>query len=309
MTGEILNKNNFPENFKEVLITRHNIIKTIREFFNNFEYIEVETPIRVLCPGVEPYIDAIPAGSDHFLTPSPELHMKRLMTVEIPRIYQITHAFRAHEAGQLHNPEFTLLEWYRTNTDYLGVMEETEQLIKNVCEALNINTHNKLFIDFPLQRITVDEVFNICAGWEPSKDWDEDIYFNDWVDKIEPYILSLGGLFLFDFPAPLASLAKLKKTNPKVCERFELFLNGLEVANAFTELTDPVEQEHRFINASIKRKQMGKDAYSVDTSFLDALKAGIPDCAGVALGIDRLIMALLDIHDINSVQTFPTCRL
>jgi lysyl-tRNA synthetase class 2 len=311
MSDDKQEKNSFPNNFKDILLSRHFILSAIRTYFNAAGYIEVETPIRVVCPGLEPYIDAIPAGNGFYLSTSPELQMKRLMTVGIPRIYQITHAFRAEESGPFHNPEFTLLEWYRINTDYLGIREETEQLGKNIVEALNDNKEINYNINLavPFKCCSVDNVYLQCAGWQPSENWDEDKYFNDWIEKVEPYLSSLKGVFVFDFPAPLASLATLKKTNKKVCERFELFINGLEIANAFTELIDSVEQEKRFINALLKREKMGKARYPIDANFLNALRSGIPECAGVALGIDRLIMALLGYTDINMVQTFPISRL
>ena len=295
----------FPDNFKQLLITRHIINKKIRSFFINAGYVEVETPCRVKCPGIDPYIDAIPAGSGFYLAPSPELQMKRLLTLEIPRIYQITHAFRSNEQGALHNSEFTLLEWYRTGTDYWGIMDETEQLLLYLMEDDAKNQIN----DVPIQRTSVDELFREQAGWEPSKAWDEDRYFLDWVNKIDPYLATLPVIFIYDFPAPLSSLAKLKNDNQQVCERFELFMSGLEIANAFTELTDPLEQEARFKKASDKRRMMKKEAYTVDEKFLDALRMGIPACSGIALGIERLIMALYGHAEIGMVQAFPEVRL
>ena len=299
----------FPDNFKQLLIKRHTINKKIRSFFANAGYVEVETPCRVKYPGIDPYIDAIPAGSGFYLAPSPELQMKRLLTLEIPRIYQITHAFRSNEQGSLHNSEFTLLEWYRTGTDYWGIMDETEQLLFYLTEGDSENQDITLIHDVPIQRICVDELFREQAGWEPSKAWDEDRFFLDWVNKIDPYLATLPVIFIYDFPAPLSSLAKLKNDNQQVCERFELFIRGLEIANAFTELTDPLEQEARFKKALEKRRMMKKEAYAIDEKFLDALRRGIPACSGIALGIERLIMALYGHAEIGMVQTFPEVRL
>jgi lysyl-tRNA synthetase class 2 len=299
----------FPDNFKQLLITRHTINKKIRSFFTDAGYVEVETPCRVKCPGIDPYIDAIPAGSGFYLSTSPELQMKRLLALGIPRIYQITHAFRSNEHGSLHNSEFTMLEWYRTGTDYCGIMEETEQLLIYLMERDSENQVIPLINKIPFQRISVDELFREQAGWEPSKTWDEDRFFLDWVDKIDPYLATLQVTFVYDFPASLSSLSKLKNNNPQVCERFELFIRGLEIANAFTELTDPQEQEARFKKALAKRHMMKKEEYTIDEKFLDALRSGIPACSGVALGIDRLMMALYGYAEIGMVQAFPEARL
>lgn len=299
----------FPENFSKTLKARHQILREIRNYFDSAQYLEVETPVRVLSPGIDPYIDAITAGHGHYLSPSPELQMKRLLTLKIPRIYQITHAFRDNEQGELHNAEFTILEWYRCETDYTGIMAETEQLLYYLLHDSPAVQQVTSSYAFPFLRIRVDDLFKSRAGWEPSSQWDEDRFYSDWVENIEPYLKTLSCVFVFDFPAPLASLAKLKDGNPLLCERFELFLNGMEIVNAFTELIDPEEQTERFEDARKKRLRLGKDSYEIDGKFISALQNGIPACAGAALGIDRLIMALLGLHDISLVQTFPAERL
>jgi lysyl-tRNA synthetase class 2 len=309
MSGVPAIAHSFPDNFKQLLITRHTINKKIRSFFTDAGYVEVETPCRVKCPGIDPYIDAIPAGSGFYLATSPELQMKRLLALGIPRIYQITHAFRSNEHGSLHNSEFTMLEWYRTGTDYWGIMEEIEQLLIHLMGRDSENQDIPLINKISFQRMSVDELFREQAGWEPSKAWDEDRYFLDWVNKIDPYIATIPFVFIYDFPAPLSSLSKLKTNNHQVCERVELFIRGLEIANAFSELTDPLEQEARFKKALGKRRMMKKEEYTIDEKFLDALKGGIPACSGVALGIDRLIMALYGYTEIGMVQAFPEARL
>ena len=296
----------FPGDFSQTLRSRHKIIKKIREFFDKRGYLEVETPIRVRCPGIEPYIDALPAGEGFFLASSPELQMKRLLCSKVDRIYQITRAFRMEEEGHLHSPEFTMLEWYRAGTDYLGIMDETEELIRAVVEDADYKT---VSWHFPFERIRVDDLYEKKAGWRPSQSWDEDRYFSDWAEKIEPFLYSLKGFFLIDFPAPISSLSRIKEENPLLCERFELFMNGIEIANAFTELTDYEENVSRFEKARMKRKEMGKDIYPVDEGFLRSLNSGIPDCGGIAVGIDRLLMAVLGLNNIDFVQTFPMSRL
>jgi lysyl-tRNA synthetase class 2 len=309
VTGEKVPESLFPPNFCQILQSRHRITQQIRAFFDKQNYLEVETPLRVICPGVDPYIDALPAGNGFFLSTSPELQMKRLLGLGLARIYQITHAFRANEQGAYHNSEFSLLEWYRIGTGYLGLMDETEELLKSIIHNANIGSKDVPEYKFPFPRITIDDLFKEEAGWEPSKAWDENRYFADWVEKIDPYLGQLQGVFIIDFPAPLASLSKIKDDNPLICERFELFMRGIEIANAFTELTDYEEQVTRFETALETRIRKGKDAYEIDEKFLEALKAGIPACAGIALGVDRLVMALLGYHDISMVQTFPHWRL
>ena len=299
----------FPENFSKTLKARHEILRAIRNYFDTADYLEVETPMRVLSPGIDPYIDAVHAGKGYYLSPSPELQMKRLLTLDLPRIYQITHAFRDNERGASHNEEFTMLEWYRCETDYTGIMAETEQLLYYLLHQSRVFTEVARSYTFPFLRISVDDLFQNRAGWEPSTQWDEDRFYLDWVEKIEPYLNTLAGVFVFDFPAPLASLAKLKDDNPLLCERFELFMCGLEIANAFTELTDPIEQNQRFKDAQQKRLKLGKENYEIDYKFINALQHGIPACAGAAVGIDRLIMALLGLKDISLVQSFPAGRL
>jgi lysyl-tRNA synthetase class 2 len=308
MSGAQTVANQFPDNFTQLLKIRHTVNKKIRNFFNDAGYIEVETPCRVKCPGIDPYIDAIPAGSGFYLATSPELQMKRLLILGISRLYQITHAFRSNEHGSLHNSEFTMLEWYRTGTDYWGIMDETEQLLRYLMEG-DFESKYSETPHAPFQRMSVDKLFRDQAGWEPSKAWDEDRYFIDWVNKIDPFLATRSVVFVHDFPAPLASLSKLKDDNATVCERFELFMRGLEIANAFTELTDPAEQEARFKMAVKKRRVMKKEEYVIDEKFLDALKTGIPACSGIALGIDRLIMALYGYSEIDMVQAFPEARL
>lgn len=309
MRGATLAEKPFPVDFYQTLQIRHRITRKIREFFDNRNYLEVETPIRVPCPGIDPYLDALPAGSGFYLATSPELQMKRLLGLKIPCIYQLTHAFRANERGALHNAEFSLLEWYRTNTDYLGIMDETEAMLKVIIEDLDLDKSSAPKYAFPFDRIYVDDLFKALAGWQPSRNWNEDRYFFDWVEKIEPFLASQKGVFVIDFPAPIAALAKIKESNPLVSERFELFMHGIEIANAFTELTDHQEQAERFKEARKKRLLLGKEVYAVDEKFLAALQAGIPECGGIALGIDRLIMAVLGLRDIAMVQTFPLSRL
>jgi elongation factor P--(R)-beta-lysine ligase len=296
----------FPENFSHTLRRRHTIIKKIRKYFDSQGYTEVETPIRVTCPCIDHYIDAFDAGAGFYLSCSPELHMKRLLTLDLDCIYQITHSFRSEEQGPHHCSEFTMLEWYRKNTDYLGIMEETENLVKYLVRDDQGETGNW---KFPFKRVTIEDLYVHNTGWNPCNNWDEDRYFRDWVEIIEPYLSAFQGVFVFDFPLPLASLSKTKHDLNTLCERFELFMHGLEIGNAYSELTDYNEHIQRFEKTKEKRKSMNKKYYIPDKSFLDSIKNGLPECGGIAIGVDRLIMALLGIPHIDLVQTFPIRRI
>jgi lysyl-tRNA synthetase class 2 len=299
----------FPSNLLEILTVRHKILHSIRKYFESVDYLEVETPMLVFSPGIDPYIDAIRAGKDFYLSTSPELQMKRLLTLGVQRIYQITHAFRENEKGTHHNPEFTILEWYHSKINYKNMMQEVEQLVYHLFHESSFAFPAQKKYTFPFPCISVDKLFYDFAGWEPSYLWDEDRFYFDWIDKIEPHLKLSGGVFVTDYPAPLASLSKLNNDNPLLCERFELYLGGIEVANAYTELVEPIEQIKRFRNYQKKRKKMGKESYTIDTKFIAALEHGIPECAGAAIGVDRLIMSILDINDIQQVQAFPFDRL
>jgi lysyl-tRNA synthetase class 2 len=237
--------------------------------------------------------------------------MKRLLGMGMKKIFQFTKAFRKGEQGELHNPEFSILEWYCTEKDYNYLMDEVELLIRDLVTVANNSGEYHLKLNStPFPKYEVDELFETYAGWTPSLNWDEKRFFLDLIEKVEPHICLESAVILYNFPASVASLAKLKSDAPQQCERFELYLDGLEVANAFSELTDPQEQRERFLCAQERRREMGKDEYPLDYKFLNTLEQGfLPDCTGMALGIDRLIMALTGNHSIEKVMPFPVTQL
>ncbi len=306
MTLRQSSRNRFPAGLADTLQLRHRILRSIRRFFDSRGYLEAETPVKVHCPCIDIYIDAFPAGASFFLSTSPEFHMKRLLLLGFDRIYQIARAFRAEEQGRHHSAEFTMLEWYRTGCDYMDILAETEELVGGLARELGSRC---VRLDFPFMRLTVAELYARHAGWNPCADWDEDRYFRDWAEKIEPVLAGYGAFFLLDFPAPLAALSKTRPGDPPVCERFELFMGGLEIGNAYSELLDYGEHLRRFEAAAAARGKMGRQAYPPDEGFLDALRQGLPACGGIAVGVDRLIMALLGVDDIALVQAFPAERL
>ena len=297
---------------------RARVLRQLRAFFDARGFIEVETPVRIAAPAPEPHIDcpAAIARPDAaalvratFLRASPELQMKKLLAAGMARIYQIGPCFREGERGRRHNPEFTMLEWYRSSADYLDILADMEALFAEIF-ALNalkgfngfkgLNGVNgfKGVKGVKCLRLTVREAYLRWAGWDPFAEWDAERFDLDMATKIEPNLPG-GPLFLMDYPPQAASLAKLRGN---VAERWELYVNGLELANAFTELTDPAEQRRRFEEARAERRRLGEADYPLDEAFLDAL-ARMPPAGGVALGVDRLAMLVCGVDDISTVRT------
>ena len=273
----------------DCLSERARVLREIRAFFNVRGFTEVETPVRIPAPAPEPHIDC-PPSDDWFLRASPELQMKKLLAAGMERIYQIGPCFRAGEKGSRHSPEFTMLEWYRANADYSDIARDAEELLAEVLKRDHAD----------VQRLTVREAYVRWAGWDPVETWDQDRFDFDMATKIETN-LPKEPLFLTDYPAPAASLARLKSDDPRVAERWELYVDGIELANAFTELIDPVEQRRRFELAREERRALGEADYPLDEEFLDAL-VRMPPSGGVALGVDRLVMLACGVHDIADVR-------
>lgn len=285
---------------------RANIIRSIRLFFSECNYLEVETPVRIPAPAPEAHIDAI-ESEDRFLHTSPELCMKRLLASGYPRIFQICRCFRKNERGSRHIPEFTMLEWYRADSDYFDMMEETEALIKYVAfksgSGNSINYQGcRIDLSGHWTRMTVAEAFDKFASIPVEKALSDDI-FDETIAEIEPALGQNAPLFLYDYPASCGALAKLKTGDCSVAERFELYISGLELCNGFTELTDPKEQRARFEKELAHRKKSGKRAYPMPEKFLESLSL-MPDTSGNALGIDRLIMLFADTVTIDDVVAF-----
>jgi len=280
--------------FAERLRVRDLVVRRLRRWFHERGYLEVETPQRVACPGIDAHIDALPAGEGLYLATSPELEMKKLLAAGCRRIVQVARAFRADERGERHNAEFTLLEWYAADEDYRDLMASTEALVAEAAAVLEDEGISTRLASWPrpFARLGVDEAFERWAGWRPSQAFDEERFFEDFVTRIEARLESLGAVFLADWPAPAGALARRSAGDPMICERMELILDGVEICNGFSELTDAGEQQERFERDNAERVRRGKAPYPLDQRFLDALTSGIPACAGNALGVDRLLMAL-----------------
>ena len=289
----------------ENLKARARVLRTIRAFFDVRGFVEVETPVRIPAPAPEPHIDC-PASGNWFLRASPELQMKKLLAAGMPRIYQIGPCFREGERGRRHSPEFTMLEWYRAEADYNDIAADMEALVSEVLRHDGTTGVSPIATSVPFKRITVREAYLRWAGWDPVADWDQDRFDFDMATKIEPN-LPKDPIFLTDYPAPAASLARLKADDPRVAERWELYVDGMELANAFTELTDPAEQRRRFEAARAERRVLGEADYPLDEEFLSAL-AHMPPAGGVALGVDRLVMLACGASSIDDVLLPPTFR-
>ena len=294
--------------FKPVLVLRSRILRAIRQFFDARDFLEVETPIRIAAPALELHIDAMPSG-DAWLRTSPELHMKRLLAAGCERVYQLGPCFRQGERGQKHHPEFTLLEWYRTSADYRDILAETKALIAAVAEAAlgrtwldYCRTHIELMPVWEV--LTVAEAFKTFAGWNPVEHFDADRFDLDMINKVEPNLPTACPMVLMDYPTAVTALARRKPEDSRVAERWELYIGGIEIANAFSELTDPAEQRERFKACAAERRALGKPAYPLDEDFLAALESGLPPASGIALGVDRLVMLLAGAASLDDVLPF-----
>jgi lysyl-tRNA synthetase class 2 len=289
------------------LILRSRILQSIRSFFNGNDYLEVETPIRIPAPAPEAHIDAQPCG-DGYLHPSPELCMKRLLAAGYPRIFQICKCFRRRERGHRHLPEMTLLEWYTAGVDYTHMMDQCEALIARVAEACNAGNAlsyqgQPITLKPPWQRMTVAEAFERFTSISMQQALQEKCFDEVMALGIEPRLGVQQPVFIYDYPSEFGTLARRKAEDRRLVERFELYIGGLELCNAFTELTDPQEQRLRFEWEQKLRRLAGKRVYPMPEKFLMSLP-DMPAAAGNALGIDRLVMLFADAAQIDAVVAF-----
>ena len=290
-----------------MLKERARLLGKIRAFFLAKDVLEVETPILSQAGVCDPHLKNLTTeinDKQYYLQTSPEFAMKRLLCAGSGDIYQISKAFRDDEQGRLHNPEFTMIEWYRTGFDYLQLMDDVEDLVSNL---IGIK-------DF--QRITYQQAFLQTVGVDPF------IIDHDQLEKIAGNVsgqttkndlldLIMGtkvlpalkeAVFIYDYPADQAAMAK---TRGNIAERFELIIDGVELANGYSELTDPVEQKERFNNENKQREAMEMEIMQLDQHLLKAMSDDMPECAGVALGFDRLLMLIMNKKSLSEVMPFP----
>lgn len=286
---------------------RARILQQIRAFFVGRGLLEVETPQRIPANAPELHIDAVGSGA-WVLQTSPELAMKRLLAAGYPDLFQLCRVWRSDERGYRHLPEFTLLEWYRRDADYNALMADCEALLRHLVPAGRFTWQGtEIDLTRPWPRLTVSEAFCRHASCPVDEALTSGRFEEILTGEVEPR-LGPGPLFLTDYPAPMAALARLKPGDPSVAERCELYLGGLELANGFSELTDPVEQRSRFTADEAARRTAGKPPQPLPEPYLDDL-ANLPACAGIALGIDRLVMLLTDATVIGEVVAFTPEQL
>jgi lysyl-tRNA synthetase class 2 len=303
---------------------RAKILTAIREFFAKEGFWETDTPLLVKHPDPSLYHEVfeIKSGKEkYYLAPSPEIYLKKLISQGARNIYQITKAFRENEkAGPLHLKEFTILEWYRHQANYLDLIKDCENLIAFIGRKTKLKPPMP-----PYPKITCQEAFaryagidltefldiskarSICQkrGYRVTKyDTWEQLYHQTFLNEIEPKLLKLPAFFLYAYPPALAELAQMKKEAPHWAERVEFYSNGLEIGNGYSELADADEQEKRFQKNLKERKKRGMKIFDYDREFIKALRNNFPKTAGMAIGIDRLLMALTGTKDIHLISPF-----
>ncbi len=307
------------------------LVTATRAFFTARGYLEVETPYAVRTPGEEVHLRAFRTDKispDGMRTPlwlhtSPEFAMKKLLAAGAGPIFQLARAWRNEEGSDLHAAEFSMLEWYRPGAALVDLMDETEAYLRAVLPpkvtCRGVTTGLEAF-----ERISVAEAFGRYAYMDvmgsvgdveglaaaasvivrPDETW-EDLFFRIMLARVEPELGHSAPTFLTDWPAPLAALARRKPADPRLAERFELYVCGIELANAFVELTDAGEQRERFLADRLRRQRMYQaDEWPMDEDLLAALAGGMPDCAGIALGFDRLAMIATSATRITDVLSF-----
>ena len=277
----------------ELLKARADIVRGIRRFFDERGFLEVETAVRIAAPAPECHIDCPPVSTGGFLRASPELQMKKLLAAGLDRIYEIGPCFRDGERGSRHNPEFTMIEWYRRNATYLDILEDLKALM------LSLGDSSFAVPGSSFRVLKVRDAYLQYAGWDPWTGWDQDRFDFDMATVIEPKLKELGGgVFLIDYPVQAASLARIRDD---AAERWEFYWDGMELANCFTELCDESEQRRRFAVSKEERRALGESDYPLDEAFFSCLPQ-IGSAAGVALGVDRLVMVLTGAREISAVR-------
>ncbi|ARR48247.1 elongation factor P--(R)-beta-lysine ligase [Photobacterium damselae subsp. damselae] len=307
-----------------MLKQRAKLIAAIRQFFYQRDVLEVDTPAMSQATVTDIHLHTFKTefvgpgfadGQILYLMTSPEFHMKRLLSAGSGAIYQICKSFRNEESGRYHNPEFTMLEWYRPGFDHHQLMDEMDELLQLIlgCQQAERMSYQQSFLNvlgvcplegsmLELKQAAAKLGLSDIAGPEEDRDTLLQLLFSI---GIEGKIGQKVPAFVYDFPASQAALAQINPTDNRVAERFEVYFKGIELANGFHELANGDEQLIRFEADNHKRIEMGLEPQPIDMNLVNALRAGFPDCAGVALGIDRLIMLALGLKHIDQVTAFP----
>ena len=324
---------------------RGRVLAAVREFFAQADFVEVHTPALQVSPGLEPHLRAFAtvlhdpdsgAALPRYLHTSPEFAMKKLLAGGMERIWQLTHVFRDGERSATHHPEFEMIEWYRAGASYRDIMADCEALLRRVQNAAEVDTFRRRGDTAdafrPWQYLSVADAFRDLVGIDllattpnptnpdakrlaaaaaqaglaphPGDDW-ETLFFRILLDRIEPRLGIVVPTILYDYPLAQAALARRKPEDPRLAERFELYVCGLELANAFSELTDADEQRARFEADQSKKRALYGETYPIDEDFLAALEHGLQVCAGIAMGFDRLVMLAAGADHIEDVLWLP----
>jgi lysyl-tRNA synthetase class 2 len=322
------------------ILLRGKVLRAIRRFFGEDGFVEVETPYLVPSPGMEPHLTALetdvqgPDGEKKrmYLHTSPEYAMKKLLGEGWDKIFQICRVFRNEEVSRTHQVEFTMLEWYRTHADYRKIMEDCEGLLgflsREILQGPELTYQGKkIHLAPPAERLSVAAAMQLYGKVDIEKNRDgaslleeakargfrfdpgayysfDEVFFTIFLEAVEPRLGIPKPTILYDYPASMGALARLKPENPSWAERFELYVAGLELGNAFSELIDPGEQRKRFESEQRLRAVLQKPLYPIDEDLLGALSR-MPPSAGIALGVDRLVMLFCDAPAIQDVLAFP----
>lgn len=294
----------------DALWLRAQVLKTVRDFFRERGFLEVETPLLIPANAPEEHINPVITTSSWQLQTSPEICMKRLLSAGHRRLFQISRCWRSDERGSRHLSEFTMLEWYRAGCDYQSLMADCEELLQSVVQTCRPDRrcfeHKTVTINpfAPWERITVQEAFSRFGDCDVRDCLKKGLYEEILTSVIEPALAGFGApVILLDYPVELAALARVKPESRNLAERFELYVGGLELANGFSELNDPLEQRRRFEEANAVRSRAGQSVLPLPEPFLAAL-GSMPDSAGIALGIDRLVMLTAGVASIDDVVAF-----
>lgn len=319
---------------KQILELRFAVLKLIREFFWSQGFTEVDTPNIVKVPGQEPYLSPMPVKlhNEHgeefsgYLHTSPEYTMKKMLAAGFDKIFSLGKCYRDYESfGGTHNPEFTMLEWYRTKSDYKKIMEDMEGLVGFVenglmTEDLGFRTSGEFwrvsmrdlwekFVRVDLDEyLTSEAMLGLCVERKYNVKEDEsyeDLFYRIFLNEIEPKLKDMGAVIIYNYPAQMAALSRLSGSDPRYAERFEVYVNGMELVNAFSELTDADEQLKRLLEEQGLRRKLGKEVYDIDEEFIEAV-GQMPPSAGIALGVDRLVQIIAGCKNIDDVITLPT---
>lgn len=310
-----------PTATRDTLCARAEMLAKIRSFFATRDVLEVETPTLSKAGATDFQIESITASSQAlgkeslYLSSSPELPMKRLLAAGYGDIYQISRAFRDKELGRWHQPEFSLLEWYRVGWNDLDLMNEVEDLVKTVLQPIKPSpetlriTYREAFLEFldfdiksdltALQQKLIKKGFDIPKNLASNEVLD--LAFSS---AITPQLNKETITFVYDFPQDQAALARIKPGTPPVAARFEMLLGGIELANGFDELTDAIEQKKRFEAEQQRRHTAGYHVPPIDKDFISALSYGLPRCSGVAVGLDRLLAIIAGLNDLSQTMSF-----